>query len=222
MFFRDAIQDPIFFASMSKNSIVGPPSKSSGRPNGTQNLPSDAKTSIKSDQGVGFSRFWNRLASKRLPEEPPGFILNDLLWIGGPFRLFFMAVGTNSAKPSSIKLNAKYPQRFGKELRNTCNNERSPRKIAWHFAISEITSAATNRKLQNQVEAVCAPHGAQDIIIWVNKYVYIYIYVYTYISGKCATVAGSGYCRKWYMWNCVASKHTKLHPHRLPMPINKL
>ena len=53
----------------------------------------------------------------------------------------------HSAKPSGNKLNAKYLQRTGKEQQKTSNNERSHRNSAWHFAISETTSAATNLKL---------------------------------------------------------------------------
>ena len=64
-------------------------------------------------------------------------------------------MGTNSVKPSSTKFHAKYPQRTRKELWKTCKNERSPRNSVRHFATVQTTSAATNRKLQNRVAAVC-------------------------------------------------------------------
>ena len=62
----------ILFASMSKNAICGPPSKSSGRANGIQNQPSGAKMLRNSSWWLCLLFFWNRLTPQKPPEVSRG------------------------------------------------------------------------------------------------------------------------------------------------------
>ena len=171
MLFQDTPLDLIFHHFIwiyAKKCDFGTPSKSSGRQLATQItqlVPKCCKNLMSHCSGV---RPWNRLVLQRLPDTTKASFWVIRWWILGPselqFRRFWDKSGIvsylHSAKPSGNKLNAKYLQRTGKEQQGTSNNERSRRNSAWHFAISETTSAATNLKLLNQGAAVCAPHGA--------------------------------------------------------------
>ena len=108
---------------MSQNVILGPPSKSRGRPNSHQKSAKRPKNINGIISRHGLCEILKPTRFQQVARRATGFIFNDLLWILGPFRIFYMAEGTNSAKPSSTKLYSKYPQRPCKELRKTCKNE---------------------------------------------------------------------------------------------------
>jgi hypothetical protein len=139
---------------MPKTLICGPPSKSNGVQNGTPNRSSGTQRLSKSVGCAHFLGPWKRKAPQKPPKRPRGSFLMTFNGFWDPFGFSFHDFGNNFDGVFCIPPNRQSPnsmqktrRELAKNLRTTCNNERSPRNFAWHFAISATTSAATNHYL---------------------------------------------------------------------------
>ena len=90
----------------------------------------------KTSDALTFWGPWKRLAPQKPPKRHRGSFWMTSCWFLNSFGLSFHISGNKldivfdiPAKPSSTKLNARCPQRTGKELRKTCKNERSRRNL---------------------------------------------------------------------------------------------
>ena len=157
----------MLFALMSKNWIVDPLQNQVGaswRPKSHNLHPNPARILFPPAPGCVLGTDWCCRSVQSATGVHFEWLFVDWVTL---LASVFIAMGTNLISFFVFLANRQAPnlmqntcKRAGKELRNTCNNERSPRSFVWHFEIFQATPAATNRKLQIQVAAVCAPHGA--------------------------------------------------------------
>ena len=143
---------------MAKNSILGPPSESTGAQNGAQNLTFPPKSRKKTPHGAPCWRSWNRLASQRPPEAFQTSFLSIFDAFRDPQSLIFMIFMTlasilkakiaNRGPHSPIELMQKICQDLPEIVRN--------QKCAHTTLRTKTTDLSTQAGPKSPVAAVTA------------------------------------------------------------------